>query len=61
MESEKGDNSEGWKVSDNKQVAKIEPVVVSEARGATIKDVTGREYIDCFQEYLLLTLATAIQ
>lgn len=29
-------------------VAKIEPLAVSEAGGATIKDVTGREYIDCF-------------
>lgn len=29
-------------------VAKIEPVVVSEAKGAIIKDVTGKEYIDCF-------------
>ncbi len=29
-------------------VAKIEPIVVSEARGATIKDVAGKEYIDCF-------------
>ncbi|MEM2947069.1 MAG: aspartate aminotransferase family protein, partial [Candidatus Bathyarchaeia archaeon] len=29
-------------------VAKIEPVVVSEAKGATIKDVAGKEYIDCF-------------
>ena len=29
-------------------VSKIEPVVVSEANGATIKDLNGKEYIDCF-------------
>jgi len=29
-------------------VPKIEPVVVSEANGAVVKDVAGREYIDCF-------------
>ena len=29
-------------------VAKIEPIVVSEARGATLKDIAGKEYIDCF-------------
>lgn len=29
-------------------VNKIEPVVVSEAKGAVIKDVAGKEYIDCF-------------
>lgn len=29
-------------------VGKIEPIVVSEASGATIKDVDGKEYIDCF-------------
>ena len=29
-------------------VSKIEPVVVKEASGATIKDIYGKEYIDCF-------------
>jgi 4-aminobutyrate aminotransferase len=29
-------------------VSKIEPVVVSEAKGAIVKDVAGKEYIDCF-------------
>jgi 4-aminobutyrate aminotransferase len=29
-------------------VSRIEPVVVSEAKGAIIKDVSGKEYIDCF-------------
>lgn len=29
-------------------VSKLEPVVVSEANGATIKDLNGKEYIDCF-------------
>jgi len=29
-------------------VSRIEPVVVSEASGAIIKDVNGKEYIDCF-------------
>ncbi|MGB9676006.1 MAG: aspartate aminotransferase family protein [Candidatus Bathyarchaeales archaeon] len=29
-------------------VAKIEPVVIAEAKGAIIKDITGKEYIDCF-------------
>ncbi len=29
-------------------VSKIEPVVVDEAKGAIIKDVHGKEYIDCF-------------
>ncbi len=29
-------------------VSKIEPIVVSEASGAVVKDVVGREYIDCF-------------
>jgi 4-aminobutyrate aminotransferase len=29
-------------------MTKIEPVVVAEAKGAIIKDVTGKEYIDCF-------------
>jgi len=29
-------------------VSKIEPIIVSEARGATIKDFYGKEYIDCF-------------
>jgi 4-aminobutyrate aminotransferase len=29
-------------------VKKIEPVVVSEAKGAVIKDINGKEYIDCF-------------
>ena len=29
-------------------VSKIEPIVVSEASGAVVKDITGREYIDCF-------------
>jgi len=29
-------------------VSKIEPVIVSEASGAIIKDVYGKEYIDCF-------------
>jgi len=29
-------------------VSKLEPVVISEASGAIIKDVTGKEYIDCF-------------
>ncbi|MEM1590301.1 MAG: aspartate aminotransferase family protein [Candidatus Bathyarchaeia archaeon] len=29
-------------------VSKIEPVVVGEARDAIIKDVAGKEYIDCF-------------
>lgn len=29
-------------------VAKIEPIVVTEGRGAIIKDINGKEYIDCF-------------
>lgn len=29
-------------------VSKIEPVVVDEAKGAIIKDIDGKEYIDCF-------------
>ena len=29
-------------------VKKIEPVVVAEAEGATVTDVNGKEYIDCF-------------
>jgi 4-aminobutyrate aminotransferase/(S)-3-amino-2-methylpropionate transaminase len=29
-------------------VNKLEPIVVSEAKGAIIKDVAGKEYIDCF-------------
>ena len=29
-------------------VTKIEPVVIAEAKGAIIKDIAGREYIDCF-------------
>jgi len=29
-------------------VSRIEPVVISEANGAVIKDVAGKEYIDCF-------------
>ncbi len=29
-------------------VDKIQPVVIAEASGATIKDVSGKEYIDCF-------------
>lgn len=29
-------------------VSKIEPVVIDEASGAIVKDVTGKEYIDCF-------------
>lgn len=29
-------------------VGKIEPVVVAEADGAIIKDLVGREYVDCF-------------
>ena len=29
-------------------VSKIQPVVISEAKGSIIKDVVGREYIDCF-------------
>jgi 4-aminobutyrate aminotransferase len=29
-------------------VNKIEPVIIDEAKGATIKDVTGKEYIDCY-------------
>jgi 4-aminobutyrate aminotransferase len=29
-------------------VSRIEPVVIAEAKGAVIKDVAGREYIDCF-------------
>ena len=29
-------------------VKKIEPVVISEAKDAVIKDVNGKEYIDCF-------------
>lgn len=29
-------------------VGKLQPVVVAEAEGAIIKDVTGKEYIDCF-------------
>jgi 4-aminobutyrate aminotransferase/(S)-3-amino-2-methylpropionate transaminase len=29
-------------------VSKLEPVVVSEASGAIIKDIAGKEYIDCF-------------
>jgi 4-aminobutyrate aminotransferase len=29
-------------------VSKIEPLVISEASGAIVKDVAGREYIDCF-------------
>lgn len=29
-------------------VSKIQPVVIDEARGAIVKDVNGKEYIDCF-------------
>lgn len=29
-------------------VSRIEPLVVAEAQGATVKDVVGKEYIDCF-------------
>lgn len=29
-------------------VGKLEPIVVNEAKGAIIRDVTGKEYIDCF-------------
>jgi len=29
-------------------VSKIEPVVISEANGAIVRDVHGKEYIDCF-------------
>jgi len=29
-------------------VSKLEPVVISEAKGSVIKDVAGKEYIDCF-------------
>ena len=29
-------------------VKKLEPIVVSEGRGATLKDLDGKEYIDCF-------------
>ena len=31
-----------------RMVKKIQPVVIEEARGAIIKDITGKEYIDCF-------------
>ncbi len=29
-------------------VSKFEPIVISEANGAVVRDVQGREYIDCF-------------
>lgn len=29
-------------------IRKIQPVVIDEARGAIVKDVNGKEYIDCF-------------
>ena len=29
-------------------VAKVEPVVISRAKGATVTDVEGKQYIDCF-------------
>lgn len=29
-------------------VSEIEPVVISEASGAVVNDIAGREYIDCF-------------
>jgi len=29
-------------------VSKVEPVVVSSGSGATITDVNGRQYVDCF-------------
>lgn len=29
-------------------VTKIQPVVIAEAKGVIVKDVTGKEYIDCF-------------
>jgi len=29
-------------------VTKIQPVVIVEAKGAIIKDITGKEYVDCF-------------
>jgi 4-aminobutyrate aminotransferase len=29
-------------------VAKVEPVVISKAKGATVTDVEGKQYIDCF-------------
>ena len=29
-------------------VNKLEPIVVTEAKGAVIKDIVGKEYIDCF-------------
>ena len=29
-------------------VAKVEPVVISKAKGATVTDIEGKQYIDCF-------------
>ena len=29
-------------------LTKMQPVAIAEAKGATVKDVTGKEYIDCF-------------
>ena len=29
-------------------VARVEPVVISEAKGATVTDINGKQYIDCF-------------
>ncbi|MEM2954244.1 MAG: aspartate aminotransferase family protein [Candidatus Bathyarchaeia archaeon] len=48
MENEKKIIEKAEKFLITNIVAKIEPVVVSEAKGATIKDVAGKEYIDCF-------------
>ena len=28
--------------------AEVEPIVVVEGKGATVKDIEGKEYIDCF-------------
>ena len=29
-------------------VAKVEPVVIGKAKGATVTDIEGKQYIDCF-------------
>ncbi|UCE15378.1 MAG: aspartate aminotransferase family protein [Candidatus Bathyarchaeota archaeon] len=29
-------------------LTKMQPIAIAEAKGATVKDVTGKEYIDCF-------------
>jgi len=48
METDKEIVDKASKYLITSMLTKMQPIAIAEAKGATVKDVTGKEYIDCF-------------